>query len=44
MEWVSFLKKRRAAARVSEKPKPSAPSEANSLGRNWRIWSGTAFM
>ena len=30
---MSFLKKRRAAARVSEKPKPSAPSEANSFGQ-----------
>jgi hypothetical protein len=34
MEWISFLKKRRAAARVSEKPKPSAPREANSFGTN----------
>ena len=33
MEWMSFLKKRRAAARVSEKPKPSAPREANSFGQ-----------
>ena len=37
-------KKRRAAGRVSEKPKPSAPSEAKSPGTHWRIWSWTARM
>src|SRR5699024_9264182 len=40
-EWISILKKRRAAARVSEKPKSSAPNVANSFGTYWRIWSGS---
>ena len=40
-EGPSMWKKRRAAGRVSEKPKPSAPSEAKSPGTHWPIWSCT---
>ncbi len=43
----STAKKRRAAARVSEKPNPSVPRETNrpcSPGTYWAIWSGTARM
>ena len=36
IECVLMWKNRRAAARVSENPWSSAPSEANGLGRNWR--------
>ena len=44
IEGPSMWKYRRAAGRVSEKPNPSAPSEANSCGTHWAIWSWTARM
>ena len=42
MDSASTWKNRRAAARVSEKPYPSVPSELNGPGTHRAIWSGTA--
>ncbi len=40
-DCASMWKKRRAAPRVSAKPKPSAPSEVYAPGTHREIWSGT---
>ena len=40
MDGASTTKWRRSAARVSERSKPSAPSEDQSSGTNGAIWSG----
>jgi hypothetical protein len=42
IDAASTWKNRRAAGRVSEKPHPSVPSDANGPGTQRAIWSGTA--
>ena len=44
MDCASTLKCRRSAARVSDRPNPSVPSELNSCGTYGAIWSCTARM
>jgi serine/threonine protein kinase len=41
IDWASTPKWRRAASRVSDRPKPSAPSEDQSCSTHCAIWSGT---